>query len=52
MDPACNWGPGMLVSLAVLSTWFIVLIYGRLALTVILGFGLPFSVTHCWLVSC
>ena len=32
----------MLVSLAVLTTWFIVLIYGRLALTVIFGFGLPF----------
>ena len=34
--------PGVLVSVTVLSTWFIVLIYGRLTLTLGLGFGLPF----------
>ena len=43
---------GVLVSVTVLSTWFIVLIYGRLTLTPGLGFGLPFSVTLCWLASC
>jgi len=43
---------GVLVSVTVLSTWFIVLIYGRLTLTSGLGFGLPFSVTLCWLASC
>ena len=42
----------MLVSVTVLSTWFIVLIYGRLTLTLGLGFGLPFFVTLCWLASC
>ena len=44
--------PGVLVSVTVLSTWFIVLIYGRLTLTWGSALACPFFVTLCWLASC